>query len=153
MSPEPRYVFDTSAVVSALLFEQSVPGRAFSAALDQGEILLSPATFAELSEVLGRTKFDRYLTREEREQFLALLLREATVVEITEEIRACRDPKDDKFLELVVSGSASCLVTGDQDLLVLHPFRGVPVLTPAQFLESYLQEGEGGASQEATGES
>src|SRR5438105_2837669 len=128
MSLEPRYVFDNNAVVSALLFEQSVPGQAFHAALDRGGILLSQATFAELTEVLGRKKFDRYVTREEREQFLALLLREATVVEIMEEIRACRDPKDDKFLELAIRGGASCLVTGDQDLLVLHPFRGVPVV-------------------------
>jgi putative PIN family toxin of toxin-antitoxin system len=111
-----------------LLFEQSVSGQAFYAALDNGEIFLSRPTFVELAEVLGRKKFDRYLTRDEREQFLAILLREATVVEVTEEVRVCRDPKDDKFLELAVSGGASCLVTGDQDLLVLHPFRGVPVL-------------------------
>jgi putative PIN family toxin of toxin-antitoxin system len=143
MNPESRYVFDTSAVVSALLFEQSVPGQAFYAALDHGKILLSQATFAELSEVLGRKKFDRYVTREEREQFLAMLLREATLVEITDEVHLCRDPKDDKFLELVVSGNASCLVTGDQDLLVLHPFRSVPILTPAQFLESLSPASEG----------
>jgi putative PIN family toxin of toxin-antitoxin system len=144
MNPEPRYVFDTSAVVSALLFEQSVPARAFYAALEKGEVLLSEATFAELNGVLGRAKFDRYATSDEREQFLAHLLREATLVEITEDVRACRDPKDDKFLALCVSGGASCLVTGDQDLLVLHPFRGVLVLTPAQFLVSLAQESAGG---------
>ena len=119
---------------------QSVPGQALYAALDRGEILLSQATAAELSEVLGRRKFDRYLTREEREQFLATLLRDATVVEITEEVRACRDPKDDKFLELAVNGHASCLVTGDADLLALHPFRGIPILTPAQFLDGLSGE-------------
>jgi uncharacterized protein len=113
MIPRPRYVFDNSAVVSALLFEQSASGQAFYAALDHGEILLSSPTFAELAEVLGRKKFDRYLTRAEREQFLAILLREANLVDITEEVRVCRDPKDDKFLELAVSGGASCLVTGD----------------------------------------
>jgi uncharacterized protein len=145
MSPEPRPVFDNNVVVSALLFEQSVPAQAFYAALDHGEILVSQATFAELSDVLGRKKFDRYVTREEREQFLVMLLREATVVEITEEVHVCRDPKDDKFLELALSGGASCLVTGDQDLLVLHPFRGVPILTPAQFLASFAQESPGGA--------
>jgi predicted nucleic acid-binding protein len=59
---KPRYVFDTSAVISALLFDQSVPAQAFFAALDAGEILLSPATFTELSEVLSRKKFDRYVT-------------------------------------------------------------------------------------------
>ena len=131
----PRYVFDTSVVVSAPLFEQSVPGQAFYAALDRGEILLSQATATELAAVLSRKKFDRYLTREEREQFLVVLLREATVVEIGAEILACRDPKDDKFLELAVSGRASCLITGDEDLLILHSFHGIPIMTPARFLE------------------
>jgi predicted nucleic acid-binding protein len=77
-----------------LLFEHSVPGQAFYAALNHGEVLVSQETFTELSEVLGREKFDRYLTREEREQFLARFLREGTLVEITEEIRASRDWKD-----------------------------------------------------------
>jgi putative PIN family toxin of toxin-antitoxin system len=145
VSLEPRrYVFDTTAVIGALLFEQSVPGRAFHAALDHGEILLSQATAAELSDVLGRKKFDRYVTREERDQFLVRLLRKATVVAIGEEIRACRDLKDDKFLELAVSGGASCLITGDQDLLVLSPFRGIPIMTSAQFLESLAPESKNG---------
>lgn len=141
----PRYVFDTSAVVSALLFEQSVPGQAFSAALNRGVILLSSATAAELAEVLSRKKFDRYLTHQEREQFLVMLLLAATVVEISEEVRACRDPKDDAFLELAVNGRASCLVTGDEDLLTLHPFRGIPILTPAQFPEALSAASEDGA--------
>ncbi len=146
MDPEPGVVFDTNAIVSALLFEQSVPGKAFCAALDRRRILLSQATVAELSEVLGRDKFDRYLTPEEREQFLVMLVREGIVVEITEQIRACRDPTDDKFLELAVCGQASCVVSGDRDLLSLHPFRGIPILTPAQFLESLPEESESGIS-------
>ncbi len=76
-----------------------------------------------------------------------MLLTAATVVEITQEVRACRDPKDDQFLELVVCGGASCLVTGDRDLLVLHPFREVPVLTPTQFLESLAREKSGGGKE------
>jgi len=143
MSPEPRTVFDTSVIVSALLFERSVPAQAFYAALGRGAILISHATLAELGEVLGRKKFDRYLTAEEREQFLAMLVQKAEVVEIGEKIHACRDPKDDKFLELAVCGMASCLVTGDEDLLVLHPFRGIPILPPAQFVESLGEEGTG----------
>ena len=144
MSLEIRYVFDNNALVSALLFANSIPGRAFYAALNDGKLLLSQATFAELSEVLGSKKFDRYATHEERQQFLVLLMREAILVEIAEDIRACRDPKDDKFLALAVGGSARCLVTGDKDLLALHPFRDIPVLTPAEFLASLSQGAEGG---------
>lgn len=99
-SHKPRYVFDTITVISAALFEQSTPAQALYTALVRGDILMSRATVLELNDVLSRPKFDRYLTRAEREQFLVMLLAEATLVEITEEIRACRDPKDDKFLEL-----------------------------------------------------
>ena len=144
MSAELRVVFDTNTLVSALLFEQSVPASAFFAARDEGVILLSQATFTELSEVLGGSKFDRYLTREEPEDFLVKLLEEATLVEIGETIQECRDPKDDKFLEVAVSGEASCLVTGDQDLLILNPFRGIPIMTPAQFLASLPRVPENG---------
>jgi predicted nucleic acid-binding protein len=50
-------------------------------------------------------------------------------------IRACRDPRDDKFLEVAVNGRADAIVTGDQDLLVLNPFQGIPILSPAGYLE------------------
>jgi predicted nucleic acid-binding protein len=49
-------------------------------------------------------------------------------------VRASRDPKDDKFLEAAVNGRASVLVTGDRDLLDLNPFRGVAIVTPADYL-------------------
>src|SRR5947208_2842224 len=80
----------------------------------------------DLRDVLSRKKFDRYLTTEEREQFLVGLLQRAEVVEIAESINACRDSKDNKFLEVAVNGHATCLVTGDGDLLSLHPFRDIP---------------------------
>ena len=62
------------------------------------------------------------------------MLARAELVEIVELISASRDPKDDKFLELAVSGRADLIVSGDADLLVLNPFRGIPVVTPAAFL-------------------
>lgn len=134
MASELRCVFDTNVVVSALLFPGSVPGQALLAAFNKGTILSSEATLLELSEVLGRDKFDRYVLREEREQFLSLLIRDTELVEIREHVQKCRDPKDDKFLEVAINGAASHLVTGDQDLLLLDPFREVRILAPAQFL-------------------
>jgi uncharacterized protein len=134
MSDELRVVFDNNAVISALLFEHSVPGRALYGVLDRGTVLVSHATFAELSEVLARDKFDRYISHEQRAKFLAMFLREASLVEICDEVRVCRDPKDDKFLELAMSGKAGHLVTGDRDLLVHNPFRDVSVVSPAEFL-------------------
>ena len=144
-NPEHRWVFDTNAIVSTLLFEQSTPGRAFYATFENGNMLLSLATVAELSKVLARKKFDRYLSREQRDQFVCMLLNEAMIVEVTENIQACRDPKDDMFLELAISGRAACVVSGDPDLLVLNPFRNIPILTPAHFLEFWTKENSDGA--------
>ncbi|MFQ5787993.1 MAG: putative toxin-antitoxin system toxin component, PIN family [Thermodesulfobacteriota bacterium] len=138
MSNKSRYVFDTNVIVSALLFEQGNPGQAFYKALDEADILLSEEVVREIKDVLSREKFDRYITWEEREQFLQLLIRETTLVEITDEIRECRAPKDNKFLELAVSGAVSHLITGGPDLLALDPFRGIRILTPKQFLDSLI---------------
>lgn len=66
---------------------------------------------------------------------LADMLARAEPVTIITLCRACRDPRDDKFLELAVNGRADVIVSGDKDLLALHPFRGIPILTPAEFLE------------------
>ncbi|PYS33601.1 MAG: putative toxin-antitoxin system toxin component, PIN family [Acidobacteria bacterium] len=137
MKSRDRFVFDTSVVVSAVLISSSHPAKAFRKARQIGDILLSLPVAEELNEVLGRGKFDRYLTREDRERFLAAFIHAAKFIEVTERIVACRDPKDDKFLELAVSGQAACIVTGDHDLLALHPFRGIPILSVEQFLKSF----------------
>ena len=140
MRSNPRCVFDTNVLVSALLFDQSTPAQAFFAALHAGEIIVSTDAVAELNGVLGREKFRSYVTEEERERFLRSLLREAGLIEIEQKIQACRDPKDDKFLELAVNGGAACIVSGDEDLLSLHPFRGMPILTPEKFLDALSKD-------------
>jgi hypothetical protein len=144
MRTKGRYVFDTSVVVSALLLKDSKPRQAFDLALDHGVILLSLPIVKELNAVLSRPKFDRYLLREERERFLAALVLEAVFIEINENVKACRDPKDDTFLELAVNGSATCIVSGDKYLLELNPFRSIPIIEPDEFI-SLLRSGRGQA--------
>jgi putative PIN family toxin of toxin-antitoxin system len=141
MASDIRVVVDTGVAVSAVLLPRSVPRQAFDLAMERGRLLVSEATIAELDEVLRRPKFNKYTSEEKRLEFFAALVREAEVVEITEQVTGCRDPKDDKFLELAVNGKASHLLSGDADLLVLRPFRGIAVLTPQDFLAS-LREGE-----------
>ena len=136
MRSNPRCVFDTNVLVSALLFDESSPAQAFFAALRTGEVLVSADVIVELNDVLGREKFRSYVSEAERERFLRSLLREARLVEIREKVQACRDPKDDKFLKLAVNGGADCIVSGDDDLLTLGPFRGVEILTPIGFLDA-----------------
>ncbi|MFN2453132.1 MAG: putative toxin-antitoxin system toxin component, PIN family [Pyrinomonadaceae bacterium] len=133
-----RFVLDTNVVVSAALLAHSIPRHVFDKALDDGEILISVPVLLELTAVLSRKKFAKYLLEEERRRFLIALLKEAKLVEVTEHITACRDAKDNKILELAVSGKADCIISGDDDLLVLNPFRGIQILTPQDFLSGAL---------------
>jgi uncharacterized protein len=138
MSVKPRYVIDTNTLVSALLFAGSLPNQALEKAVKQGTLLFSEVTVDELIEVISRTKFDKYILRVLREEFVIALVRDAVIVSKTLSIKASRDPKDDKFIELALAGSASCIITGDKDLLELHPFQNIPILTAKDFLEASL---------------
>jgi len=112
-----------------------VPGRAVAKALAEDWTLISSSTWAELQAVLQRSKFLPYLQPGSVEPFLEAVASVALQVEILVPIRACRDPRDDKFLEVAVNGSADAIVTGDRDLLDLHPFQGIAILAPAVYLE------------------
>jgi hypothetical protein len=136
-----RCVFDTNVLVSALLLPESKPRQALDLALRKGRVLLSLGVLAELYEVLSRTQFRRYIDEEDIRIFLAALTREAQWVDVDVQVAACRDPKDDKFLELAVSGHATHIVTRDSDLLALNPFQGIQILSPHTFLELSLPPG------------
>jgi len=135
MTTNLRFVFDTNAIVSATLLKKSVARQAFDAARAQGHLLVSQETLNELDDVLRRPKFNQYISEYERLQFLAALIREAIFVAVTAVITQCRDPKDNKFLELAVSGKAHYIVSGDKDLLVLHPFENIFIIQPGQLIE------------------
>ena len=130
-------VLDTNLWVSRLLLPGGGAAQAVDHALAWGVPLMSEATLAELTDVLARPKFDRYASREDRRQFLRHLGGVVRLVPITQRIAACRDPKDDKFLDVALNGHAPLIVTGDQDLLALHPFHGVAIRTPAEFLSLF----------------
>jgi len=134
-----RFVFDTSTLLGAVLRPASVPRQAFRAALSQGVLCASPATLAELERVLMRDKFDAYQIRATRLEFLqdyrdVLRLFPVTEADALGLPQPCRDPQDDKFLALARHCEADIIVSSDGDLLVLNPWQGVPILTPAQFL-------------------
>jgi len=130
-----RLVTDTNALISRLLLPSSIPGQAVRKAVDNGLLLVSEATMEELADVLARPKFDRYISLEDRQQFLRLLGRLAEFLPIVYPVRACRDPKDDKFLEVALNGKAAVILSGDSDLLALHPWQGIPILSPAEYLK------------------
>ena len=129
-----RLVVDTNVFASAIIFPRSVPRRLVDDALDQGVVLFSDVTMSELTEVLSRSKFARYVSRRERELFLAQIGSAAEFVPIIRLVRECRDPKNDKFLEVALNGRADVIITGDADLLSLNPWKEIAILSPADFL-------------------
>jgi putative PIN family toxin of toxin-antitoxin system len=135
MAEPTRFVADTNIILSRLFFIDSVPARAMRRATAEYQLIVCSETLRELESVLSRPKFDIYLTLNERLQFFHRLHLSALHIEGVPAIAACRDPKDDKFLALALAGHASMILSGDQDLLVLHPFRGIDILAPRQYLD------------------
>ena len=125
---------DTNALIGRLLLPASIPAQAVRRAIAEDQLLASDATIMELADVTARPKFDPYVTISERQEFLRLFSRIAERIPIVHLVRACRDPRDDKFLELAVNGEAHLIIAGDADLLALHPFRGIDIVTPAAYL-------------------
>jgi len=134
-----RVVFDTSTLVSAAILPGSIPDQALSRGILFHRVCVSPETLAELGRVLRQKKFDRYIDFELRLEFFQKLCRDSlchTVASgVFDEVKGdCRDQKDSRFLALALDARAHLIVSSDNDLLVLHPWRGILILTPAQFL-------------------
>ncbi len=130
-----RIVVDTNVLVSAVLKETSLPALAVYLIELRGGLLKSAATEQELLQVIARPRLAPLIAPRFLE-WLSKLLAGAEPVTITERIAACRDPKDDKFLELAVNGRADLIVSGDNDLLVLNPFREIPIVQPTAFIRA-----------------
>lgn len=130
-------VIDSNVLISAAIFKGSIPDRLFRIAIQNHTILFSAFTYIELIKTLNRPKLTKYISRSKREAFLVQVKRFATFISPLETITICRDPKDNKFLELALSGNADCIISGDEDLLILNPFRGIPILTANEFLDRY----------------
>jgi putative PIN family toxin of toxin-antitoxin system len=131
------FVIDTNCFISANLVKNSVSAHAFDKALLMGTMALSDVVLNEYAEVLYREKLDKYLTESKRQNALKQVKRNAIFFTPVETVKDCRDPKDNKFLELALACKASCVISGDADLLVLHPFRNIPILKPADFLKEF----------------
>ena len=130
-----RVVVDTNVLISALLLPAGKPGQVLNHLSDSGAtLLLSRITFLELASRLDRPKFDRYRTRAQRDRYLEWLADVAEWVKPSIRIEACRDPDDNRFLEVLIAGQGDVLISGDSDLLDLHPFEGRSIVAPGEFL-------------------
>jgi len=129
----PNVVLDASTVVSGILFPQSTPAMAIRKARSTDVLCVSPEVIEEYQQVLSRPKFERFLSATERNDAVAALVAAARLFDPLPRVTDCRDPKDNKYLDLALAARAD-VVTGDQDLLVLDPWRGFRILSAADYL-------------------
>ncbi|MFN9865874.1 MAG: putative toxin-antitoxin system toxin component, PIN family, partial [Pseudanabaena sp.] len=101
-------------------------------------ILYSDATLTEVLSVLGRSKFSKYIDHEDIDGLSIRIKTVWLLVEILNQVQLCRDPKDDKFIDLAMNGDASYLFTGDNDLLVLNPIANTSVINPRTFWDEII---------------
>ena len=130
-----RVVLDTNTLVSGVLLADSVPGKAVRKAIADDQVLMSEDSLYELADVLSRKKFDRYISVEDREEFVRLVLRVVEMVPCVRAVHACRDEADNRILEVAVNGDAELIVSGDSDLLMLNPFRGIAIIKPGDYVQ------------------
>jgi putative PIN family toxin of toxin-antitoxin system len=122
-------------LISAIFELRSSPAQALMKARSQGRLIVSNEIINEYLSVFARKKFDKWISYETRISFIENIIENALLINVTRQITACRDEKDDKFLSLAASTQANIIVSKDKDLLVLHPFNGTPILSPVDFLK------------------
>jgi len=132
------FVFDTNVFVSAFLKPLNLPATALNHAQKIGKIVFTNGTLSELKEVLNRPFVRKFLTTDQCKYRLQQIVDKTVMVDYFPSLSVdCRDEKDIKFLEVAISSKVECIVSGDRDLLILHPYPGIPILTVADFLNSY----------------
>jgi putative PIN family toxin of toxin-antitoxin system len=132
-----RAVMDTGVLISALIKRQGTTGDILLALRDGRYIMIySTEILVEIIDVLGRSEFRNkyHIEPDDITALINLIRLRGELVTTQIKITACRDSKEDKFLEAALAAEADCIVSGDTDLLVLSPFDNIPVLRPAEFL-------------------
>jgi putative PIN family toxin of toxin-antitoxin system len=134
-------VLDASVLISAAMGRGSIPDRAVRHAFASDRVAVSEPMIAELIDVFARPRLARFVLPDLRDEVLALLDTSGVFVVPAERVTDCRDAKDNKYLELALAARAATIVSSDDDLLVLHPWRGVRILLPASYLAEVAAKG------------
>ena len=131
-----RAVFDPNVLIAAALAPNGPPADCLRAHADgRFDLIVSERLLAELTIVLARDKFRRYLSLAQAERLVGALRRDA--IFCADALDAppipSPDPKDDYLLSLAHDQSAHVLVTGDAHLLGLS-VPALRILTPRDFI-------------------
>lgn len=131
-------ILDTNTLLSAAILPKSFSAHGYNYAIIHFTLVFNTSTWEEINRNIYLKKFDKYLDDNMRKAFIAALLSRSIFVEMENPtfVIDCTDLKDNKFLSLAIDTGAKILVTGDDALLRLNPWRGVTVCTLRTFLEN-----------------
>ncbi len=97
------------------------------------KVIISDEQLQEIISVIERPKFHKYFDAEDIKELLFLIRKVSETVIVGHTISDCRDKKDNFILETALKGKAGIIVTGDEDLLVLNPYKGISIVTYQEF--------------------
>ncbi|MBN4069615.1 MAG: putative toxin-antitoxin system toxin component, PIN family [Alkaliphilus sp.] len=130
-----KIVVDTNIFVSAFLGSKNAKFLVKEIINDEYEVVMSQIQLNEIETVLKRKKFEKYISQGEVDEFVSALSLKIIMPAIYEIIRDCRDEKDNMILEEAVYGNAKYIITGDEDLLVLNPYRWIRIISLREFIK------------------
>ena len=130
-------VIDTNVLISAGLLPNSKAAQSLTTAFDHFVLAQNQMTWSELQEKISLLKFDKYFGIDGRLKLMARLTQNIEFVDVKAIVTDCRDPRENKFLALAIDAHARTIVTGDKDLLVMHPYQSITICTPAEFLSRH----------------
>ena len=134
---KPRIILDTNIILSGILFKGEAIRSLLQFALNDFRLVFSQTTWDELTSVLQRDAFEKYMPLGARLRVLSELAGMVELIQSTTIVTDCRDPKDNKFLSLALDANANIIVTGDNDLKVLHPYKQIAIYSPADFMSQH----------------
>ena len=138
MKSKPAYiVIDTNVLISAGLLPESKTAQVLALAVEHFVIAQNQDTWRELEIRIARSKFDRYFGESGRLRHLVAIAQSIQHFEMLTEVSISRDKTDDKFIALAIDSGATVIISGDLDLKDLQAYKGVEILSPAQFFERY----------------
>lgn len=130
-----KIVVDTNIFVSAFLGSKNAKLIVRDIFIGQYLLIMSHEQLQEIKTVLLRPKFSKYIHPYEVEELVSLLSLKAIIPSNYGKINDCRDEKDNMILEAAVYGNADFIISGDEDLLVLNPYRWIHILSPNEFIK------------------
>ncbi|MDK2828132.1 MAG: uncharacterized protein PWP67_932 [Clostridium butyricum] len=129
-----KIVVDTNIFISAFLGSKKARFLLKDIINDEYILIMSSEQLLEIKEVLNRPKFEKYISKAEIDELVELISLKAIMPAIYDKITDCRDEKDNMILEEAVYGNANYIITGDDDLLILNPYRWIKIVMLRDFL-------------------